>query len=1212
MKFFLHLLIFALLTSSLHAADQNTSKTLTVAIDRDFAPLTYSSFSGEPKGLYIDFWNLWAQKTGYNIKFIEHDWEESLQAVRHGRAIFHSGADGAREWMQKSKQFHQLRAVYYKRADSDKTKIANIGVIDETYAQIAHKDYPKANVIVYNTYSSLMFAMIDRRIDLLLEDELGIEAFMLQNAVGTPLEKLKSHAFISPVYAITNKENKKYIQIFNDGLEKISFTELQALEQKALGKNLVYTSKIDLTSEERAYLENHPIIKVHNEADWAPFNYNTLGKPLGFSIEYMNLLASKIGIQVEYITGPSWDEFVNMLKNEQIDVMLNIAKTKEKEAYFNFTSSYVKSIAVAFAKVDKAYPYNKLRDFEGKTLAIMQGFYEEQLIKQDFPKIKILPVNSSQEALKAVALGRADGTISNFAVGNYLLADLGLSNVVPIFEIQDPRYSLGLHLATNKNNEILRNILEKAKNTITEQELLEIKNRSFRLEDLEKSSILVNLTQEQQDYLEQKKIITMCNSSDEAPLEFASSEQNTIMQGISIDIIKILEEKLNVKFKSIKAKSKEETQKLFKSLACDIMPASIGLQNKKDTLYTKPYLNLEAAIVTKNNQAYVSDLDTLLGRILVSENTDLTQQLQKRYPNIKTTTAPSALMALKNIQNMDGAYTILPFPVASYMISKFAMQNLKISGYADFEFPVSMAIQKEDVILRDILESALASISASKYREISNSWTNIQVTKRVDYTQFYFVIGFIILIALFQAYVNRRLQNSAKEKADLIERLDLALKISNIGTFEWDMQSNKIIWNNQNHRIYGTDPQDFEPYFDKMQQFFPEYEKSKIEQGVKDAIESKDTVDIKHFIIKKNGELRFVHQNFKVTQYDNNNRPLKIVGTIIDITEQNRYEVSLIKEKDKAQEATREKAEFLANMSHEIRTPMNAILGMVHLLRESKLDTKQDDYANKIQTAAKNLISIINDILDFSKMEAKKLKIEKINFDMEALLSNVKNIAQISAHEKGLRLDFEYDKENTWFLGDSLRISQVLTNLLANAIKFTASGSVTLELSNLNDNRVQFSISDTGIGIKPEQLTKLFIAFKQADSSTSRKYGGTGLGLAISKELVTLMGGKIWLDVDYKEGSRFVFELTLPKAKKQAKKVQRNREKLSTQKRAELLAQLLEASKMQRPAPLKELTEEFRSFELSKDDADLIELCANLLKKYKFKEITTLLERAHV
>lgn len=279
---------------------------------------------------------------------------------------------------------------------------------------------------------------------------------------------------------------------------------------------------------------------------------------------------------------------------------------------------------------------------------------------------------------------------------------------------------------------------------------------------------------------------------------------------------------------------------------------------------------------------------------------------------------------------------------------------------------------------------------------------------------------------------------------------------------------------------------------------------------------------------------------------NNDNISEGVVATVEDISLEKERFFEIEAAKKAAEEATKIKSEFLANMSHEIRTPMNAIIGMTHLAMSSALDAKQINYLQKIDTAAKNLLSIINDILDFSKIESGKMSFEEIDFNLEDVLENVSNLNILKIQNKGLELLFDMDATlPTFLIGDPLRLEQILTNLVSNAVKFTEKGEIKIGVRLIGKDKesceLRFSVSDTGIGLSNEQIQKLFKAFSQADSSTTRQYGGTGLGLTISKYLVQRMEGEIWVESIYGQGSTFIFtaKLKLQQSQKDFGKLRR-------------------------------------------------------------------------
>ena len=370
----------------------------------------------------------------------------------------------------------------------------------------------------------------------------------------------------------------------------------------------------------------------------------------------------------------------------------------------------------------------------------------------------------------------------------------------------------------------------------------------------------------------------------------------------------------------------------------------------------------------------------------------------------------------------------------------------------------------------------------------------------------------------------KRAQEALQEREQLFRSI---FENAQIGISLYKVAEEQFFTNRALHEMLGCAHEDLNTV-EKWDQFVPADERASGAERYAELLRGeRDKDELERRFVRCDGRIVIAEGSFSVIR-DAAGKPLYLLNMTKDITDRKQAEADLVTAKEEAVAATKTKSDFLANMSHEIRTPMNAILGMTHLALKTELTPKQRDYLTKTRIAAQALLGIINDILDFSKIEAGKLDVETIEFRLDQVLDNLSSVVSQKAQDKNLEflIAAQHDIPPN-LIGDPLRLGQILINLVNNAVKFTDRGevvvSVAIEEKVSERLKLKVSVRDSGIGMTPEQTARLFQAFSQADTSTSRKYGGTGLGLSISKRLVELMGGEIWVESQYGIGSTFLF-----------------------------------------------------------------------------------------
>ena len=358
--------------------------------------------------------------------------------------------------------------------------------------------------------------------------------------------------------------------------------------------------------------------------------------------------------------------------------------------------------------------------------------------------------------------------------------------------------------------------------------------------------------------------------------------------------------------------------------------------------------------------------------------------------------------------------------------------------------------------------------------------------------------------------------------------LNAAQELGNIGGWQLDVTTDHVTWTDEVYKIHEL-PKTFDQNKTNALGFYLPAYRQKLEKSLEKAIHNRESFDLEcRFITAKENKrwLRVIGKPITL-----NGQVTQVIGVIQDITEIKKTQEELVRAKSEADEANKAKSEFLANMSHEIRTPLNGVIGFTDLLLKTELNPVQEEHMKLVKNSGQCLLDVINDILDFSKIEAGKFELNTEKTRFYPLIESVVDVLKYQVSNKNIELVINVDPTNIpleiWV--DEVRLKQVLINLISNACKFTEKGEIELSVEKLGEEKelstFRFAVRDSGVGISEDVKKKIFGAFNQADSSTTKKYGGTGLGLSISQSILNMMGSELQLDSQIGTGSTFFFDI---------------------------------------------------------------------------------------
>ena len=537
--------------------------------------------------------------------------------------------------------------------------------------------------------------------------------------------------------------------------------------------------KLSLSDEEIKYLKDNPILKVHNFDSLPPYNFTLNNYPKGFVIDYMELLGKVLGVKIEFIQNKSLKESFDMLENNQLDILPNIAINDERKKTIDFTNYSLVNFQISLG-VNKQSDIKSLSDLKNKKVSVVENFFLEDILKKEYPNIKLYKTKNTEEAIEAVASNKADAVIHNLSTIEYWINKNWLSNLKTIVLKDDNIQTIvPLHLGVKKDNLVLKSILEKANQNISEKDTRNLVDKWLKNSFYEE----IKLSQIEHDYLSKNKTINYCVNSNFMPIERIN---NNSVLGITSDYINIFKEKLNINFNQIEIESTKDGLNKLLTKECDLVTFVQNSDNTNKLVnLSNSHLSFPFVLVTKIDKTFISSLNSLNGKRIAYVDDTYKEILIKAYPQIEFVKVDSLKQGLKKVKNDEFFGLVEILPVVGHEIQKDFSNTLKISKEIFNNLPFSMATSKDNIILNDILNKLFSSISNENKDSINNNWISVNYEKMVDYEKV-LIAGMVFLLIIFIISLkNRQINNINSQMKKYIKIVD-----ENVLTSSTDLDGN--------------------------------------------------------------------------------------------------------------------------------------------------------------------------------------------------------------------------------------------------------------------------------------------------------------------------------------------------------------------------------------------------------------------------------------
>ncbi|WP_171956308.1 ATP-binding protein [Stenotrophomonas maltophilia] len=895
---------------------------------------------------------------------------------------------------------------------------------------------------------------------------------------------------------------------------------------------------LPLSPLQREYLVAHPTIVVGQyDSGWPPFESLRDGKQVGLGPDYLSHLARQLGVKVEARRYPDWTSVLDAACRGEIDVVMNVGLSADRTRCMVYTAAYSEAPLALVGRPDDLRA-SDMPDLDGLRVVIEQDFLTGPQVRARFPRARQLVANDTLSALQMVRDDKADVYIGNAFVATELIASRRLQGVALLRPSDLPPERL--HFGIPNSKQPLAEALDLALAATSQAQRDALAQRWLSPPHWSASAQLA-LSQAEKRVLEQPLMIGFAPNA--APLSFTGEDGRP--SGLASEYLqRLMQAGANLKVENshdwYEVREKARRGELQAVMGIPVDSRYLG----PDWVFSQPFISVPNVIVVRSDGESLLGLADLQGkRVLLSDPERVRGYVQQQAPQARIIAARSAEQALQRLLEGEADAYVGNLAVVDHLLRSRFPGRMQVAAPAGFNDQLALAVDRRHAALATTFDRLLLQMTPRKREALRSAWLAVEYRNGVDWSNL-LRWGVPVLMVLLTALLvhgvghwrlrrevagRRQLEQRLAEVTDNLPAVVYQARRDADGTLSFPFIAGDL------PALFGITRQQAEQDARVLLERVEQEDRARILHSIEQAAHQFAPL-ILEFRLRSDGEgVRWVRS--QAHPYAAEEGAVIWSGYWVDVSEARMQADALAAAKADAEQAAEAKSRFLATMSHEIRTPMSGVLGMLEALAHSPLDSEQQRILGVIEDSAQMLRQILDDILDYSRLEAGALRLEPVPQPLRPLLESVCRLMSAQASARGLELHVQIDPQlAAAHEVDGVRLRQIVFNLLSNAIKFTARGEVRLQLEVLGptaDDGSQplcLSVTDTGIGIAPEQLQHLFAPFTQAGAYIQRDHGGTGLGLSICQRLVQMMGGELELHSTLGEGTRAEVRLALVEA----------------------------------------------------------------------------------